>query len=201
MVLLGVVAILNIWMITQTSGHIYTSESVPEHDVGLVLGTSKRLTDGSGNPYFSNRIKTASTLYHTGKVRHLIVSGDNRTRYYNEPQDMLDALLETGIPQAAITLDYAGLRTLDSVVRCKEIFGQDTVTVITQRFHAHRAIFIGKKYDIYTDAVAAKSMDFPHSLRVQFREFFARPLTFVDLYIFQTKPRHLGEPEKIDLVN
>ena len=97
---------------------------------------------GSPNPFFEKRIETAAELYRIGKIDHFILSGDNRSMYYNEPMAMLKALLKKGVPASAITLDYAGLRTLDSIVRCKQIFGQNKIIIITQPFHSYRALFI-----------------------------------------------------------
>gem|GEM_PF-4345032 len=101
-------------------------------------------------------MQTAAELYKQGKIVHFIVSGDNRTRYYNEPLEMQKALVKLGVPIAAITLDYAGLRTLDSIVRCKEIFGQDNITIITQPFHSYRALFISDYYDVNAVALVAR---------------------------------------------
>ena len=114
----------NIWIVSSTNSKIITHTSdVPGGKVALVLGTSHRLVDGSPNPFFHNRIKKAASLLREGRVSHIIVSGDNRTKYYNEPLVMRKALMELGVPYEAITLDYAELRTLDSIVRSKEIFG------------------------------------------------------------------------------
>jgi SanA protein len=188
----------NIWVILATTRHIYTElREVPKRDVALVLGTSKRFADGRPNTYFRNRIEAAARLYKEGKVKHLILSGDNRTQYYNEPRDMKKALLERGIPEAAITLDYAGLRTLDSMVRSKKVFGQESLVVVTQKFHSYRAVFIGDYYHIDAVAYAAEELPFRESTNILFREFLARPMAVLDLYVLRKNPRHLGQPEQI----
>jgi len=188
----------NIWIVASTRARVFQSiEEIPPEDVGLVLGTSKRLTSGKANPYFHNRMQAAAELYKSGKIRHIIVSGDNRSIYYNEPRDMKRALVALGVPASAITLDYAGLRTLDSIVRCKEIFGQDKFIIVTQQFHSYRAIFIGRRYDIDATAYAAGGVSFREAMPVLAREFLARPIALVDLYILNTQPTHLGE--KYDL--
>ena len=197
---LVVIVAANIWVVVSTEDKIYSSiENLPDNQVALVLGTSHRLTNGSPNPYFENRIRTAAALYRKGKVTHFILSGDNRTVYYNEPNEMKKALVRAGVPDSVITLDFAGLRTLDSVVRCKEIFGQNKVTIITQPFHCYRAIFISQYYNI--DAVAIKAVEPSAEAMVQvyLREYFARTKAIIDLYILKTAPHHLGDKEPLDL--
>lgn len=190
----------NIWVIQSTSKRIYTdASSLPEHTVGLVLGTSRRLTSGLPNPYFDNRMMAAAELYHMGKVSHFIVSGDNRTRFYNEPIEMKRALVKLGVPDSVITLDYAGLRTLDSIIRSKEIFGQEEITIITQPFHSYRALFISNYYHINAVALVAKEPSQESSAKLYVREYFARAKAILDLYVLKTAPRHLGEKEPITI--
>ena len=166
--------------------------------IGLVLGTSKSTRSGTDNLFFTDRMKAAAELYFSGKVKHLIVSGDNRTIYYNEPQDMLEALEKLGVPSKAITLDYGGLRTLDSVVRCREIFGQADIIIVTQKFHAYRAIFIAHKYSIAAQAYSA-NFDSKTVFRLLVREMLARPLAILDIYILNRSPRYLVEKEILEV--
>jgi SanA protein len=190
----------NLLVVLSTTKLIYQElRDVPEQDVALVLGTSKRFADGSPNTYFENRMNAAAQLYKEGKIKHLILSGDNRTKYYNEPLDMQKALIKRGIPQEATTLDYAGLRTLDSVVRSKEIFGQQRVVIITQRFHAYRALYIAEYYRMNAVAYAANELPFRSSVNLQLREILARPMALLDLYVFKKAPKHLGEQEPLNI--
>ena len=190
----------NCWVIQSTQSDIFSDYSeLPTNPVGLVLGTSSRLSNGLPNPFFDNRMQLAADLYRLGKVSHIIVSGDNRTRFYNEPLEMKKALLNLGVPDSVITLDYAGLRTLDSVVRSKEIFGQNRITIITQPFHSYRAIFISHYYDIEAVAVVAKNPIQDASTKVYIREYFARAKAILDLYILKTTPHHLGDKEPITI--
>jgi SanA protein len=207
-VLIGCLAFLllvagsNFWIITSTRQRVFSDiEELPDHRVALVLGTSNKTVSGNVNPYFLKRMETAAELYRLGKIDHLILSGDNRSMYYNEPMEMRKALLKLGIPQSAITLDYAGLRTLDSVVRCKEIFGQNKITIITQPFHSYRALFISSYYNIDAVAMVAEEPDFEISLKVRLREYFARTKAVLDLYMLKTAPRFLGEKEQIEISN
>jgi SanA protein len=119
--------------------------------------------------------------------------------FYNEPMEMRKALILKGVPSSAITLDYAGLRTLDSVVRSKEIFGQNKIIIITQPFHSYRAIFISNYYDIDAVAMVAEEPDLEQTFRVRIREYLARTKAVLDLYIFKTAPHHLGEKENINI--
>src|SRR5690606_5258622 len=112
--------------------------AVPDGLIGLVLGTSDQI-DGRENLYFRYRIDAAVELWKAGKVKLLIVSGDNRTQFYNEPKRMKAALVKRGVPRDRIVYDFAGLRTLDSVIRAKRIFGVDRVLVISQKFQNQRA--------------------------------------------------------------
>jgi SanA protein len=188
----------NTWVVQSTQGNVLTDyRLLPDSGVALVLGTSHRLSDGSPNPFFHNRMITAANLYKEGKINRFIVSGDNRTRYYNEPFEMQKALMQLGVPEAAITLDYAGLRTLDSIVRCKEIFGQSDITIITQPFHSYRALFISDFYDLNAVALVANEPNPETGIRVYLREYLARTKAILDLYVLRTTPRHLGNKEPI----
>jgi SanA protein len=188
----------NIWIVLTTSSRVYEEQGkLPDHRIALVLGTSHRTMTGGPNPYFEKRMETAAELFQSGKVDHFILSGDNRSRYYNEPIEMRKSLVKKGVPPTAITLDYAGLRTLDSIIRCKQIFGQDKITIITQPFHSYRALFISNYYDIDAVAMVAAEPDFENSIKVRLREYLARTKAVLDLYVFKTSPRYLGEKEEV----
>ena len=177
----------NIWVVKSTADRVFfDAEQLGNHRVALVLGTSYKLVGGASNPFFEHRMDRASELYQLGKIDH-----------YNEPLEMQKALVARGVPTRAITLDYAGLRTLDSVVRSKEIFGQDKIMIITQTFHSYRALFISNYYGIDAVAMVADEPQFESSLKVRVREYFARTKAVLDLYVFKTNPQFLGEKEEI----
>jgi SanA protein len=197
--LTGFIAGSNAWVMLATRSAIYASyDAAPKRSVALVLGTSRRLSNGLSNPFFANRIETAYQLYKRGKVQLIIVSGDNRSKYYNEPAEMRKALIAKGVPSEIITLDFAGLRTLDSIIRCKEIFGQESIILITQAFHSYRALFISRYYNIDAIAVVAEEPETWQSAKVIVREILARPLAVLDLYVLKTSPRFLGEKEELN---
>lgn len=167
-------------------------EQVPKNRVGLVLGTSKNLVGGGPNPYYGNRIKATVALFASGKIDFVLVSGDNGTIYYNEPTTIKKDLVKGGIPPERIFLDYAGFRTLDSMVRAKEVFGLDSVTVISQQFHNERAIYLAEKKGLVAVGYNAADITGTSGLKVRLREHFARVKVFIDL-LLNTQPKFYGE--------
>ncbi len=165
-------------------------EKTPAIPVALVLGTIDTLSSGYVNMYFQQRMKRAAALYHQGKVKHFILSGDNHIETYDEPEAMRLALIELGVPDSCLTLDYAGFRTLDSIIRCKEVFGQDSILVVSQRFHNLRAVYIARQRGIIafgSNAPTAYGQASPK------REYLARSNAWLDLHILNTQPKFLGK--------
>ena len=161
--------------------YIYTEiEKIPIRDVGVVLGTSPSMQNGRENTFFIGRIRAAQELYEKWKIRHILVSGDNGTRAYNEPVAMQAALMKAWVPENAITLDYAGFRTLDSIIRAKEIFWQEQFTIVSQWFHNERAIYLARENGIDAIAYNAKSVPFSKAPMVYIREIFARIVALYD---------------------
>lgn len=195
------VLLCNRWVINSTDAYVYSNAALlPDNDVGLVLGTSSYTREGESNPQFHGRIKAAVQLYRDGKIKHLIVSGANPDSTYNEPRKMWQELTEAGIPAKDITMDFAGVRTLDSVARAAEVFSLTRVTVITQKYHAYRAVFIGKKLGLRVVAyVAPASSDGRSGARNPPREILARVKAVLDLFVLRTQPKFLGQPEPIAL--
>lgn len=191
--LLGIIFIVacNWIIIIHSQKYLYDDLSeLPERKTALVLGTSKNLASGQPNSYFHERIDAAARLYHAGKVEYLILSGDNKTRYYNEPVQMQREILKHGVPGERVYLDYAGFRTLDSMIRSKMVFGEDSIIVVSQKFHNQRAVFIAHANG--NEAVGFNANNIAPGLKMYVREVFARVKVFIDL-IFRIKPRHLGE--------
>lgn len=183
------------------AGRIFNSlDGVPANEVALVLGTGKLTPRGSPNLHFNQRIKAAAKLYQSGKVRHLLVSGDNHIQGYDEPSDMRDARDAAGVPTNAITCDYAGFRTLDSVVRAQTVFGLTNFTIVTEEFHCPRAVWIAQQHGLNAVAFAAPDLTSKRwTVRVKVREAFARVWCGLDLYIFHRQPKFTGPPEPIAL--
>lgn len=169
-----------------------TLDEIPNNKVGIVLGTSKRLKDGSPNAYYGNRITATVDLYKANKIEFVLVSGDNGTIYYNEPTTMKNDLVSAGIPEERIFLDYAGFRTLDSMVRAKEVFGLENATVISQKFHNERAIYIAEEKGLKAIGYNAVDVSLESGFKVQLREYFARVKVFLDLAL-KTQPKFYGD--------
>ncbi|WP_323942018.1 SanA/YdcF family protein [Aeromonas hydrophila] len=183
------------WTVSDARHYTYDDvNAVPYNRVALVLGTSKYLIGGSPNHYFKYRIKAAAELYNNGKVDYILVSGDNATVQYNEPRQMRRALIQAGIPASAIYSDYAGFRTLDSIVRAKEVFGQAHFTVVSQAFHNERAIFIARHFGIEAVGFNAVDPSAYQGIKTRVREVFARLMGLLDLYVLDKGPKFLGEP-------
>lgn len=176
----------NIWIITTTRSQIfYEISSVPFSNDGLVLATGKLIEKGAVNQHFVRRIDAAAALYHAGKVRRLILSGD---KSHDEPMEMKRALLQRGVPASALVLDNYGLRTLDSVARARNVFRCGKLTIISERFHDFRALFLSRYYGIDAVAFAPADLSFRWMMRPMARECFARVKAVLDLYVLKTKP-------------
>lgn len=188
------VAWTNLAAVNAGRGRLFDDPAeLPGRRVGLVFGCDPRF-QGRENLYFRYRIDAAAALWQAGKLRGLIVSGDNRSRYYNEPDKMRRALIARGIPADRIVCDYAGLRTLDSVVRAKEIFGVGEITFISQRFQNERAAYLAAANGMAVDGFNARDVAGQGGYKTKTREIGARVKMWLDVWILRTRPKHLGEP-------
>lgn len=184
-----IVLVSNWWVVYNTRNQIYFNiHELPANDVGLVLGTSKFVRTGKENLFFRYRMEATARLWKEGKVKYLILSGNNDSEYYNEPVDMQRALVKLGVPASVMTLDYAGYRTFDSVVRCKDVFNQEKITIISQNFHNARALYIGNHEGMEAIAFAAQDVPDGYSLRTLIREYLARPYALLDVYLIRPQP-------------
>lgn len=184
---------------TVASGRVYgNTDDIPYNKVGLLLGTNPIGPSGGPNYYFTYRIEAAVKLFKAGKISYILVSGDNHSKAYDEPACMKNALMERGIPESVIYLDYAGFRTLDSIIRAKEIFGQDSYTIISQKFHNERAICLARHYGISAIGFNAKDVRMAATnLKISIvRESLARVKMYIDI-LFNKQPKFLGEQIEI----
>ncbi|CAN5417663.1 ElyC/SanA/YdcF family protein [soil metagenome] len=189
--------ITNEIVLSDAKGKIFTStSSIPREDIALVLGTSPK-SHGIPNVFFERRMNATADLYKAGKVTKVLVSGDNGTPYYDEPSAMQAALINRGIPAKDIVKDCAGFRTLDSVVRAREVFKVDKCTIVTDDFHLPRALYIASQHNI--DAIGYQTTPVDHRVSpwTYVREVGARSLVWLDLHIINRQPRFLGTPEPI----
>ena len=199
LVLTSFVLLTDLTVELSTRNKVFNStDDLPYNKVGLVLGAGKTLRNGRTNLFYTYRIQDAARLYKSGKVKFLLLSGDNSTADYDEPTTMKNDLIRAGVPGERIYLDYAGFRTLDSVVRCKEVFGQNSVTIVSQQFHNERAVFIASYKGMKAVGYNARGVRKEKATRI--RERFARVLMVVDLLIGRG-PKFLGEEVEIKTVN
>jgi SanA protein len=190
----------NITAIWASRGRLHDDvASLPVMKVGLVLGTTDRV-NGQENPFFRYRIDAAEKVWKARKIKILIVSGDNLRANYNEPEKMKQALVERGIPAASIVSDPRGLRTLDSVVRAKEIYGTSSLLIISQRFQNQRAIYLAQANGIDARGFNAQDVQ-PHiGLKTSIREIGARVKMWLDVHFLDTRPGHLGKKVQLPSV-
>lgn len=187
----------NLWVEGASSRFCHSRlEEVPELPVALVLGCSPEIA-GRPNLFYVYRMDAAVRLYQAGRVRALIVSGDNGAKNYDEPTAMKEDLVRRGVPAEAVYCDYAGFRTLDSVVRAERIFGQKRFVVVSQRFHNERAVFLARRHGLQAEAFDARDVTGNPGLMTHLREYLARVQAVLDVTLLRTKPRFEGPPVKI----
>lgn len=178
--------------------YMYSSvEKIPYNDVALVLGTSKYLHNGQINMYFQFRMEAAYELYKSGKVKYVLVSGDNRYKSYNEPRQMRIDLIKLGVDKDHIFLDFAGFRTRDSIIRANKVFDLSNFTIVSQPFHNERAILIARQKNINAIAYNAHNVRKLYRIRQFPREFGARVLMFIDI-ILNKPPKFYGDIIRIE---
>ena len=139
------------WLVGKTSSRIYSSvNDIPAREFGMVLGVSP-YSNGRPNPVFAGRLQAAAELYHAGKVRMLVVSGASRPEeLYDEIPAMTQGLVALGVPEDVIVGDGKGFRTLDSILRMRDVFGYDDFITISQRSHVERALYLADQHGIST---------------------------------------------------
>lgn len=188
------------WVSKRAEGRCFDDvNAMPEAPVAVVLGTAAHVAGGWSNYFFKYRMEAAAALFKAGKVKALIVSGDNGTYSYDEPTDMKLALMKLGVPADKIVCDYAGFRTLDSVMRAKEVFGQQRVIFVSQRFHNVRAIYLARAFGIEAYGMDAKDVPVSLSVKTFLREKLACVKAVLDVNVLGTKPRFLGEKVSVPL--
>lgn len=194
LVLTGTAALANGWVDLYSRPYVFGDlESVPEREVAIVPGC-RVFRDGTPSPVLVDRLATARELYQRGLVKKILVSGDHRAPEYDETNAMWQWLVERGIATEDVFLDHAGLRTLDTMMRAKQVFGVSEAVICTQQFHLARSVFLARRSGIDAIGINADRRTYERWARDRVREFFAKTVSFVDSYLLQTKPRHLGKP-------
>ncbi len=199
----GILAVLfftDSYMAQKAKPDLYVNvQKIPAKKAALVLGTAKYMVGGGKNYFYTYRIRAAAALFKAGKVKAIVVSGDNSTKYYNETSKMKKDLIKAGIPGQYIALDPLGVRTLDSVVRAEAIFDLKDYIIVSQKFHLERALFIAKAKG--QKAIGFVAKDIPGTAaayRMKAREYLARAKAFLDVYILHTAPQFDGKKEKVN---
>jgi SanA protein len=173
-------------------------KALPEVDVALVLGAAPIGPEGGPNRYFEYRLDAAAALWRAGKVKYFLVSGDNRRPDYDEPTAMRAGLIARGVPATAIYRDLAGVRTRDSVLRAKSVFGQQRLIVVSQGFHAARAVFLARREGIDAWGLAARDVQRAYSIFTELRRYPSALRAWYDVWL-DTPPRHAGPTITIGL--
>ena len=188
-----VVAVCNTEVEQYAAGRTFDrAEEVPHNRVALLLGTSPIAPDGHHNHYFDTRIEAAERLFKASKIDSIIVSGGDyrgsEKHGCDEPAAMRDSLVNRGIPSSRIILDYGGTRTLKSIAKAKGVYGLDSLTIISQKYHNERSLYLATHYGIEAVAFNATEPDFAqYRLKNHLRELLARVKLFLDLLIIDRK--------------
>lgn len=178
-------------------GRMFTlnqAESIPHVDSLLVLGAAERVADGRLNIFYQQRIQATVRIFQTGVAPLIIVSGDNGRADYDEPTAMRQSLIQAGVPPSVIFRDFAGFRTLDSVLRAQAIFNMSHIAIISQAGHVRRAVYLARSHGIEAVGIVAGTVPGAAGWRQWTRERAAVALAFADIALLQTEPHFYGEP-------
>lgn len=190
----------NIYVNSITSSRRFTNPAkIPARDVAVVFGAGV-WADGTPSPMLADRVSAAVELYKLGKVRKLLMTGDNSRINYNEVVAMKNYAVEKGVPEKDITLDYAGFSTYESCYRAKEIFGVQQAVLVTQNFHLHRAAYICNQLGVDSIGLGTPDWETYRSHTIfyySFREFFSTLNALAEVHITRPKPTFLGPFEGI----
>jgi vancomycin permeability regulator SanA len=200
---LGISAVIftvgfKLWVDSETDGLIYEYDdpALPQNRAALVFGAGLNRA-GRPSAILYDRVATAADLYAAGKVTKLLMSGDNSTENYNEVEAMRQTAIQLGVPDDDIVLDYAGFSSWDSCYRARDIFGLDSATLVTQRFHLPRAVYTCRHLEVDSVGVAADRQPYRTGYN-ELREYVALAGTAWRMLI-NDEPRFLGDPVDIDV--
>lgn len=191
----------NLWVVGKTQARIeYELPLCRAEQVGIVFGTSHWTRSGTRNPHFDARMSASARLFRLGRVDHLLLSGDNRTRFYNEPITMWRDLRARQVGDEHMTLDYAGFSTFDTLARARDVFEVERALLITQDWHLPRALFIADALGLEVSGCAVPAKPVAGVWRLRVREWMARVATLGDLYLWGRSPYFLGPLEPLEIV-
>ncbi len=184
----GIISI-DMTMTQQTSAFVYTDlRKLPSKKTALLLGTTKSIAKDKKNYFYIYRIRAAAALFKAGKVKTILVSGDNGSQHSNETAAMQKDLIDAGVPEKHIVVDNAGFRTFDSITRAKEVFKTEDYIIVSQKFHLERALFIARKKKQKAIGFAAKDIEGTKAAyKMRLREYLARTKAFLDIYLLNPR--------------
>jgi SanA protein len=186
-------------VITRSAAPFIVSEATdaPQAQVAIVLG-AKVYANGLPSPMLSDRLETAVTLYRSGKVEKLLLSGDHGQVTYDEVNAMLRYVLERGVPEEDVFTDHAGFSTYETMYRARDVFKVTSALVVTQRFHLARAVYTARVLGLAATGVEADLRPYFDEKRFALREWPARMKAFFQLHLTKPKPTYLGPVIPID---
>lgn len=183
---LALVFFSNVWVNSSTNAYLYDNVyKIPKNDIGVVLGTSRLLTNGRKNYFFKYRMEATVKLYNANKISEVYVSGDKSDDTYDEPTAMKRELVKLGIPSSKIKCDFEGFSTYESITRMNRTFGHKKFTVISQKFQNQRAVFLARNNNL--DVIGFNATDIRNKdglEKTHVREIFARAKSVIDLFTF-----------------
>lgn len=189
--------LINWRIFSYSKDRIFTnSDALPNAQAVLVLGARVKST-GELSGILQDRADTALDLYHSEKVKKILVSGDHGRKNYDEVNALKDYFLNRGVPAADIFLDHAGFDTYDSLYRARDIFKVESIIIATQNFHLPRAVYIGKKLGLSVSGYSADKHRYLGQWRLSVRETFARVKAYFSI-LFKAKPKFLGDAIPLD---
>lgn len=194
---LGLVFLCSVLVSVRARGRIYALDEVPKRQVGVIFGSGV-WPDGTLTAPLADRVDVGIALYRTGRVRKLLMSGDNSRPSYDEPTAMGRYAEARGVPKADIVLDYAGFRTYDTCQRAAKIFGIQSATLVTQNYHLPRSLLTCRAFGIDAVGVAADRQKYRRYAWYLLREQISRTAAVIEVYLFRHKPRYLGDPRPIE---
>ncbi|MEM7181307.1 MAG: ElyC/SanA/YdcF family protein [Spirochaetota bacterium] len=168
-----------------------TLQNLPQATVAIVPGAA--VYGKKPSPVLLERLEGALQLYEKAKVKKILLSGDNGTTSYNEIRPMLNFMLQHKVEKKDIFVDFAGFRTLDTLYRAKKLYEIEDAIIVTQSLHQPRAAYIADKLGIKIAALESNKSTNKPKLKNRFREFLARNLAWIDMNLFHTIPKYLGE--------
>ena len=195
---IGALAVCDWHVAGASDGLVYSDVAdTPAREIALVLGTAKYVQGGRENLFYRPRIEAAANLFKSGKVRGIVVSGDNGRWDYDEPSRMKSDLVALGVPAQFVTCDYAGFRTLDSVHRLERVFQESDYIVVSQEFHVRRALYIASDRGHNAVGLAVRTPGGFRGAKVRLREVLARAKAVLDVHVLKSDPKYLGDLEYV----